>query len=140
VSVASKFLALAALPVVGASGYLLLLTLRSRKSAPRTSQRRRTRFHVVVPAHDESAGIAQTVESLLAIEYPPDLFQVIVVADNCSDDTATRARNAGARVLERCDEQRRGKGHALAHAFTISLTDPHVDAVLLLKEAFPQKK
>jgi 1,2-diacylglycerol 3-beta-glucosyltransferase len=132
VSVASKLLALAALPVVGASGYLLLLTLRSRKSPPPVSHRPRTRFHIVVPAHDESSGIGQTVESLLAIEYPTDLFQVVVVADNCGDDTATRARTAGARVLERFDDQRRGKGHALAHAFGISLADPHVDAVVVV--------
>jgi 1,2-diacylglycerol 3-beta-glucosyltransferase len=121
-----------ALPVVGASGYLFLLTLRSRRPAPPASRPPRTRFHVVVPAHDESAGVAQTVESLLAMEYPPDLFEVVVVADNCSDDTAVRARTAGARVIERFDDELRGKGYALEHAFRASLADPNVDAFVVV--------
>jgi 1,2-diacylglycerol 3-beta-glucosyltransferase len=86
----------------------------------------------VIPAHDESAGITQTVKSLLAIEYPRELFEVVVVADNCSDDTAARARTAGARVLERFDDQLRGKGYALAHAFEASLADGRVDAVVVV--------
>ena len=61
--------------------------------------------------------MADTVTSLLAMDYPKDRFRVVVVADNCSDRTAERAQTAGARVLERHDTQARGKGHALAFAF-----------------------
>jgi len=67
---------------------------------------------VLVPAHNESALIAATVASIL-----PQLEQrdrLIVIADNCTDDTAAIATAAGATVIERSDSQRRGKGYALA--------------------------
>jgi 1,2-diacylglycerol 3-beta-glucosyltransferase len=132
VRIASTLLAAAALPVLGASGYLFFLTLRSRRPAPPAPRSPHTRFHVIVPAHDESAGIADTVQSLRSMDYPHGLFEVVVVADNCTDDTAARARTAGATVLERFDSELRGKGHALAYAFESSLADPTVDAVVVV--------
>jgi cellulose synthase/poly-beta-1,6-N-acetylglucosamine synthase-like glycosyltransferase len=130
--IASTLLTLAALPVFAASGYLFVLTLRSRRVAPPPSGTVRTRFAVVVPAHDEAAGIAGTVESLLAIDYPRELLEVVVVADNCSDDTADRARKAGARVFERSDQTKRGKGFALAYAFEKLLAEGRTDAVVVV--------
>jgi cellulose synthase/poly-beta-1,6-N-acetylglucosamine synthase-like glycosyltransferase len=130
--IASTLLGLAGLPVFAASGYLFLLTLRSRRPSPPRYGDARKRFHVVVPAHDEAAGIAETVRSLLAIDYPRELFEVVVVADNCTDDTAERARQAGATVLERVDRARRGKGYALAHAFERSIAQGDVDAVVVI--------
>ena len=109
-------LTLSALPVLAATTYLALLALLARR-APAPPSGRGVRFDLVVPAHDEEAGIAQTVRSLLAIDYPAELYRVVVVADNCSDQTARRASEAGARVLKRTDPERRGKGHALAFAF-----------------------
>src|ERR1700746_195738 len=111
--VADIILCAAALPVCIAGAYLLLLTLLSaRLPAPRYGDPR-LRFGMVVPAHNEENGIAATVQSLLSIDYPKDLFSVIVVADNCNDATAQRAEAAGARVLVRHDEEQRGKGYAL---------------------------
>ncbi|MGH7440398.1 MAG: glycosyltransferase family 2 protein [Polyangiaceae bacterium] len=125
-------LTLAALPVFAATGYLFVLTVRSAEArAPRASEPA-TRFHVVVPAHDEAAGITRTVESLLAVDYPRSLFEVTVVADNCTDDTAALARKAGATVLERTDAVRRGKGYALAHAFEKIVSDGKTDAVVVI--------
>ncbi len=69
---------------------------------------------IVVPAHDESEGIAQTVRALKAHLGESD--RLIVVADNCTDETATLAREAGAEVFERLDPDRRGKGYALSYA------------------------
>lgn len=66
---------------------------------------------VLVPAHDEAAGIAATLRMLVAQLAPSD--RLLVVADNCSDDTATVAASAGAEVIARVDPVRRGKGYAL---------------------------
>jgi cellulose synthase/poly-beta-1,6-N-acetylglucosamine synthase-like glycosyltransferase len=72
---------------------------------------------IVVPAHNEAAGIARTVDNLLAIARADGAATVCVVADNCGDDTAAMARARGADVLERHDLAQRGKGYALDHAF-----------------------
>jgi 1,2-diacylglycerol 3-beta-glucosyltransferase len=123
---------LASLLVFAASGYLFFLTLRSRRPAPPAYGQPAIRFKVVVPAHNEASGISSTVESLRALDYPSEMFEVIVVADNCTDDTADRARRAGATVLERSDTTRRGKGYALAHAFDESIHSANVDAVVVI--------
>jgi 1,2-diacylglycerol 3-beta-glucosyltransferase len=77
-----------------------------------------SRFVFVVPAHNEESGITATVQSLLSVSYPSNLFDVVVIADNCSDKTAEKARAAGAKCLERQDANNRGKGYALSYAFT----------------------
>lgn len=124
-------LAIASAPALAASAYLLALTALSRRSAPPRPARADRRFDVIVPAHDEEAGIASTVRSLLAMDHPAELRRVIVVADNCSDATAERARDAGATVLVRRDA-RRGKGWALAHAFAWCLAEGWADAIVVV--------
>ena len=86
---------------------------------------------VLVPAHDEAAGI----EAMLARVLPliPAGGRVLVVADNCTDDTAANARRAGANVIERHDPARRGKGYALAYgraALAAGIDVPDVVIVL----------
>jgi 1,2-diacylglycerol 3-beta-glucosyltransferase len=76
----------------------------------------RKRVGVLVPAHDEEASIARCVRSLLDQDYPRDLFEVIVIADNCTDQTAAVAGDAGAEVLVRDEPDVRGKGRALRWA------------------------
>lgn len=66
---------------------------------------------VLVPAHDEAAVIGATLGDLTRQLASGDRF--LVVADNCTDDTAAIARAAGAEVIERTDPTRRGKGYAL---------------------------
>ncbi|MFM2153210.1 MAG: hypothetical protein RL199_1645 [Pseudomonadota bacterium] len=86
---------------------------------PRPPARRSPRhsFGIIVPAHNEGRVIAQTVHALLGLDYPRSLFRVYVVADNCTDDTAERAREAGADVVfERFHASERGKGYCLAWA------------------------
>jgi 1,2-diacylglycerol 3-beta-glucosyltransferase len=117
-------------PILAAAGYLGVATLLSGRPAVPESAPPTRRFRFVVPAHNESAGIGGTIESLLAVDYPRDLFEVVVVADNCSDDTAAKARAAGATVIERHDLEKRGKGYALDRAF--SETPPDVDAVVVI--------
>jgi len=84
---------------------------------------------VVVPAHNEEASIAFTVRSLLAADYPRDCFQVLVLADNYSDATASIAEREGALVYLRVDLVRRGKGFALEDSFKRIFNDPRFDGV-----------
>ncbi|MEI9941318.1 MAG: glycosyltransferase family 2 protein [Pseudomonadota bacterium] len=118
------------LPVLLAAGYLFVGTLLSRRLPLPVDSPVRRRFRFIVPAHNESAGIASTVVSLLGVDYPSELFEVVVVADNCEDDTAEQARAAGAVVLERHDQERRGKGYALLLAF--ANLPAEVDAVVVV--------
>ncbi len=81
-----------------------------RRGRPRPT----TTFAVLIPAHDEEAGLPATLRSLAAQDYPPELVRVVVVADNCTDGTARVARQAGAVCVVRDDARRRGKGYAVA--------------------------
>ncbi len=123
-----------ALPVLAGCLYLLLLTLLS--AAPQSPMMsdvgRALRFDVIVPAHNEDTGITRCVRSLLGLDWPREAFRVLVIADNCVDDTAAQARNAGAVVLERADPARRGKGHALHWAFQHSIAQGWADAVVVV--------
>src|SRR5262249_21997555 len=66
---------------------------------------------VLIPAHDEAKVLSRTLAGVLPELAAGD--RVLVVADNCTDDTAAIARAAGAEVLERDDPRHRGKGFAL---------------------------
>lgn len=103
------------------SFYLLLLTLAAlRPAAPARTpdeRQRALRLAIVVPAHNEAQGITRTLHSLQAQVALWPNTRLLVVADNCSDETAAVARAAGAVVLVRDDPLHRGKGQALRHAF-----------------------
>jgi cellulose synthase/poly-beta-1,6-N-acetylglucosamine synthase-like glycosyltransferase len=86
------------------------------------SESPRPRVAVIVPAHDEQAGIAATLRSIQSQLAPDD--QLLVVADNCQDQTAAIAGRLNATVLERRDEYRRGKGFALAFGLEKLSADP----------------
>ena len=74
-------------------------------------------FAVIVAAHNESAVIGQLIDNLQQLDYPKELYDIFVVADNCSDDTASIARDKGAIVCERTDDTQKGKGFALEWMF-----------------------
>ena len=120
------------LPLLGVAGYFAMLILLSGKPGTPASDANTRRFLVLIPAHDEAQGIASTVGNLLALDWPPEQRRVQVIADNCSDDTASRARAAGAEVIERHDRSRRGKGFALEYAFELALKENWADAVLVI--------
>lgn len=126
------FLAALALPATFSCAYLALLTLLSSRLASPGRSSRQLCFDVIVPAHNEEAGITRTVSSLKAMDWPAGNFRILVVADNCSDATASVARRAGAQVLERQDTNLRGKGYALAYAFASSIKDGFASAVVVV--------
>ncbi|MBB5984663.1 glycosyltransferase family 2 protein [Sphingobium lignivorans] len=107
----------------------LLAGILARPARPAAPDSGRPRAAILMPAHDEAGGIAATIERL----WPAldETISLMVIADNCTDDTARIARAAGATVLERHDTARRGKGHALAFGRDHLRGDPP-DCVVVL--------
>ena len=68
---------------------------------------------ILISARNESAVIAQLLDSVSAQDYPKESLRVFVVADNCTDDTAEIARSCGAIVYKRDNLNMIGKGYAL---------------------------
>lgn len=82
----------------------------------------RPRLAILVPAHDEAGGIQVVLEQLLQQLLPTD--RLLVIADNCTDNTAAVARSTGATVIERQDPEHRGKGYALDYGLQFLAVDP----------------
>lgn len=113
-AVAAVLLVAAALPMLLLAAFVLLQCRLARRT-PRTCEaavRPRPALAVLVPAHDEAALIGETLASIAPRLHPRD--RLLVVADNCEDDTAGVAARAGAEVVVRHDPQHRSKGYALA--------------------------
>jgi Glycosyltransferases, probably involved in cell wall biogenesis len=91
----------------------------------------RPRVAVLLPAHNEASCISATIETLLP--QLTDQDRLVVIADNCSDETAEIARGFGATVIERIDPVRRGKGYALDYGLRFIETDP--PAVVVMADA-----
>ena len=72
-------------------------------------------YAVMISARNEEEVIGELIGSLTSQNYPRELLDIYVVADNCTDDTAGAARRAGATVYERFDTVHKGKGYALGY-------------------------
>ena len=75
------------------------------------------RFACLISARNESSVIGNLIQSINKQNYPKDMLDVIVIADNCTDNTAHIARANGAIVFERFNKELVGKGYALDYAF-----------------------
>lgn len=93
------------------------------------------RLVVLIPAHNEESVIERSLDGVLALDYPKHLFDVVVIADNCSahDRTARIARRLGCHVWERKNLKRRGKGYALEEAIEGILNEQ----IPLFADVFP---
>lgn len=102
--------------------YVLLFFLKPKKYKPATKQHR---FGIIIPARNESAVIGDTIKNLFSQNYPRELYDIFVVADNCTDNTAEIAREAGAIVFERFDDDPNHKraSYALKFGFQKILKD-----------------
>ncbi|MBC7662157.1 MAG: glycosyltransferase family 2 protein [Chitinophagaceae bacterium] len=131
-------LTIALLSFIGMARYHVLLALISRAarslSLHEKPLRDHPRFTILVPAHNEELGIAATVGSIHALDYPRQAYRLIVIADNCTDQTAKAARACGAEVMERFDNAHRSKGYALEYALKkLQLeTTPAPDAIVVI--------
>ncbi len=126
--------------------YFTLSLIGMRRKPERKDFQPVNKFAIVVAAHNEESVIAPLVENLKNLDYPKELFDIFVVADNCTDKTALLARKAGATVYQRFNDTKRGKGYALewlfAKVFALKQTyDAFVifDADNLVKRNFLQE-
>lgn len=116
--------------------YLLLLTVAawyaSRQSDSQLGEQK-TRFLILVPAHNEERLLPELLTNLHQLEYPKTQYTIHVVADNCTDQTANIARQGGAIAHERVNNQQHGKGFALQWLLqrVHQADEPH-DAILIL--------
>ena len=98
-------------------GFYVVVGLVYRRWKEKHQPERLHRFAVVVSARNEAGVIGELLDSLNKQNYPKELLDLYVVADNCTDDTAGVARAAGAFVYERFDQKRKGKGYAMDYLF-----------------------
>jgi cellulose synthase/poly-beta-1,6-N-acetylglucosamine synthase-like glycosyltransferase len=127
--VVSLLVAVATLVAIPAAVFCLeviaAVALPQRQLAIRAGCGARRRLAVLVPAHNESTGLLPTLADIQSQLLPGD--QLLVVADNCTDDTAAVARAGGAEVIERHDATKIGKGYALDQGLRhLSLDPPEI--------------
>lgn len=125
-------------PFVAVSLYLSLELLCGLKALPRRRVKGRDSLNIVVlvPAHNEASGIASTIA---ALRSAMPKVRLLVVADNCTDETASLAVGAGAEVIQRHDPTRRGKGFALEFGRDHLRTNPPAVVIILDADCRIQK-
>lgn len=99
--------------------YYVFVVLTHRP--PQCTAKKNHRFAAVISARNESAVIGDLIHSIKVQNYPQELIDVFVIADNCTDDTAQVAREAGAFVFPRFNAKEVGKGYALDYGFSVIL-------------------
>lgn len=87
------------------------------------------RFAIIIAARNEEKVIANLINSLKKQKYDNKLFNIYLVADNCTDSTAKKGRELGVHVIERFDKEKVGKGFALDYA--IKHINEDYDAILV---------
>lgn len=90
--------------------YVLLNFIKKPKKFPDADPRK---YAILISARNEEKVIAQLIDSINKQDYPKELIDVYVIADNCTDQTAEIAKNAGATVFKRQNSELIGKGFAL---------------------------
>ncbi|UUZ83214.1 glycosyltransferase family 2 protein [Paenibacillus sp. P26] len=100
------------LALIGA--YQLVLTFfgwyRRKNKAEHAPQKT---FAVLVAAHNEEQVVGALIENLKNLDYPKELYDIFVICDNCTDQTAQIAREHGVNAMERHNAKLRGKGYAI---------------------------
>src|SRR5665213_1837402 len=105
------------------------LSLPKRQHAAPSKVDIRQRVAVLVPAHNESVGILSTLDDIQAQLLSGD--RLLVIADNCDDDTAAVAKAAGAEIVERNEPAKRGKGYALDFGLKHLSLDPPAIVIVI---------
>ncbi len=119
-----------ALIFIGCIGYqFVYIFIPFLKGARKYKAKKMYRYAVLIPGRNEEKVIPHLIASIKGQNYPSELIDIFVIADNCTDNTAQVSRDAGAyHVIERFDDKKIGKGYALDYALN------------LIKKDFPENK
>jgi cellulose synthase/poly-beta-1,6-N-acetylglucosamine synthase-like glycosyltransferase len=136
VAVAVVLVAFGAVPVLTGVYQYLLVPVHGLRNHLSRSAAYLPRVVVVVPAWNEAAVLADSLDRLMRLEYPPDRLRVVVVDDASTDDTpevvaAQAGRWPGRIVHLRRDQGGQGKAHTLNHGLEFVLADDWCEAVLI---------
>lgn len=88
------------------------------RKPPKRVATKNHKFAVMISARNENAVIGDLIHSIKVQNYPQELIDIFVIADNCDDDTAEVAQEAGATVFKRFNAKEVGKGYALDYGFS----------------------
>lgn len=110
--------------VIGLATMLVLIveSVAAFFPAKKIKMGRRVPCTIIIPAHNEALVIEKTLTALISELEERD--SILVVADNCSDETASLARKFDVNVLERYNEKERGKGYALSEGVNFLKQNP----------------
>lgn len=112
--------------------YLILGLIGLYRKKENKNYNPKNRFALLIAAHNEEVVIGSLIENMLKLDYPKEMYDVFVIADNCTDDTAKIAKKYGVNVCERFEKEKRGKGYALEWMFAkLFNMDEHYDAVAI---------
>ncbi len=113
--------------------YLVILAIASLLPEKRIhSHSPRSKFCIVIPAHDEAENIGTTLDILKMVNYPEHLYDIIVIADNCHDHTTTEVHKRKIKWMERKNDRITNKGIALKWAFSHLIKSTTHDAFVVI--------
>ncbi|HKL13281.1 MAG TPA: glycosyltransferase [Halanaerobiales bacterium] len=93
--------------LIGYTLYFLIFVLLGLKTKKNKNFKKpKNKFAVVIPAHNEEKVVGHLIKNLKKLDYPNNLYDIYVVADNCEDSTANKAKNLGVNVFKRFNQIR----------------------------------
>ena len=115
----NKFLMILKIFIIVMSNYYFILSIFGifKSSKKNNNEVPTVNFAAVIAAHNEEQVISSIIDSLKNVDYPSHMLDIYIIADNCSDNTASLARKMGVNVFERKDTSIKGKGYALKLMF-----------------------
>ncbi|WP_315094632.1 glycosyltransferase [uncultured Cellulomonas sp.] len=137
VAVFVAFVGIGAIPVLAGLYQYVLVPVHGFRNHLRAAAPHLPRVVVIVPAWNEGAVLAASLDRLMSLEYPPDRLKVFVVDDASTDDTPDVVRAKAAQYDDRIVHLRReqggqGKAHTLNHGIRYALADDWMQALLIM--------
>lgn len=111
-------------------GYYLITSIgifKKRKKVTNNNDDKKNFFAVIVAARNEENVIGKLIDSLKKQSYPSEYFDIYVIVNNCTDNTAIEAKKAGAKVIS-CTEKVSTKGEVLKYTFDLFKDNNKIDA------------